>query len=255
MGSSERGETVERRVVVVTGANEGIGYHLSRSLLDDGYAVAGIDVDVRSLRALCDDYPDRLLVVECDLRDDDAVDSAVETVVADWGRIDVLVNNAAVFDLGRFDERTLDSIREEFEVNVFGSLRTIRAVLPQMKAQGGGIVHNVSSGVGLVGHPSLSGYAATKGAMEAFTRSLRLELESDGIACTLMHPPATNTRSAARLDYPSFAVRAPAEVGRALADHIESTDRVVYADWWTRAGLALVRRVPYLAKKGTERYV
>ncbi|MWG33587.1 SDR family NAD(P)-dependent oxidoreductase [Halomarina oriensis] len=243
------------RVVVVTGANEGIGYHLLRSLVDDGYLVAGFDVDVSALQSLRERHPEQVRYYECDVTDTDAVESAVDAVVGEWGRIDVLVNNAAVFELGRFDEVSPDATEREFDVNVFGYLRTIRAVLPRMRAQGGGIVHNVSSGVGQVGHPSLSGYAATKGAIEAFTRSLRLELEPDGIACTLLYPPATNTRSAARLKYPSFAVKDPEYVGRRLADRIESTDAAVYADWQTRLGMALVRRVPSLVKRGTERYV
>jgi short-subunit dehydrogenase len=106
-----------------------------------------------------------------------------------------------------------------------------------------------------VGHPSLSGYAATKGAVEAFARSLRPELEPHGVACTLVFPPATATGSAAELDYPSSAVRTPEYVGRRLADRIESTDRVVYADRTTRVGMALVQWVPALAERGTERFV
>lgn len=243
------------RVVVVTGANEGIGYHLLRSLVDDGYLVAGFDVDTANLQSLHERHPEQVRSYECDVTDDEAVRRAVDAVVEEWGRIDILVNNAAVFELGRFDEVSLDTTEREFDVNLFGYLRTIRAVLPHMRAQGGGIVHNVSSGVGQVGHPSLSGYAATKGAIEAFTRSLRLELEPDGIWCTRMYPPATSTRSAARLEYPSYAVKEPAYVGRTLAERIESTDAAIYADRQTRVGMALVRRVPFLAKKGTERFV
>jgi NAD(P)-dependent dehydrogenase (short-subunit alcohol dehydrogenase family) len=242
-------------VVVVTGANDGIGYHLTAALVDDGYRVAGFDVEGSNLRALAETHPDRVRHYDCDVTDEAAVDAAVEDVVERWGRIDVLVNNAAVFELGRFEERSVAGIREEFEVNLFGYLHTVRAVLPHMRARGEGIVHNVGSGVGQVGHPSLSGYAATKGAVEAFTRSLRPELEPHGVACAVMFPPPTATRSAAELDYPSFAVRDPEYVGRRLADRIESTDRVVYADWTTRVGMALVRWVPALAEKGTERFV
>ena len=189
------------------------------------------------------------------MTDDEAVDAAVAAVTDEWDRIDILVNNAGIFTLGRFEDQTLADTRREFEVNYFGYVRLIRAVLPGMRARGEGIVHNVSSGAGLVGHPCLSGYAATKGAIEAFVRSLRLELRNESVACTLMHPPLTNTWSAAELGYPASYLSDPADVGRKLAGKIESTDRVITADWQTKAGLWLSRRFPVLVERGTRRFV
>jgi NAD(P)-dependent dehydrogenase (short-subunit alcohol dehydrogenase family) len=250
MPSTERG-----RVVVVTGANEGIGYHLLASLLEDGYRVAGLDVDGTHLRTIQDIHPERARFLECDVTDDADVEAAVGAVLDEWGHVDVLVNNAAVFDFAPFEDQTVERTRREFEVNFFGPLRLVHAVLPHMRERGEGIVHTVSSGAGVVGHPGLSGYAATKGAIEAFVRSLRLELRHEDVAATVMQPPLTRTRSASELGYPDSLLSDPADVGRNLADEIESTDRVVYADWRTRLGLALSRRVPSLAEKGTERFV
>jgi NAD(P)-dependent dehydrogenase (short-subunit alcohol dehydrogenase family) len=193
--------------------------------------------------------------VECDVTENDDVERAVAGVIEEWGRIDVLVNNAAVFNFAPFEEQTVDDARGEFEVNYFGSLRLIHAVLPHMRERGEGIIHNVSSGAGLVGHPSLSGYAATKGAVEALVRTLRLELRHEDVACTVMHPPLANTESTAKLGYPASLLRDPEDVGRKLAGKIESTDRAVVADWQTAVGLFLSRHVPYLVKKGTERFV
>jgi NAD(P)-dependent dehydrogenase (short-subunit alcohol dehydrogenase family) len=243
------------RVVVVTGANEGIGYHMSRALLDAGYRVAGLDVAGDGFGRLEGAYPDRARYRRCDVTVDGDVRAAVDAIVDEWGRIDVLVNNAAVFTFGSFADRSPGDTRREFEVNYFGYARTIRAVLPVMRDQGGGVVHNVSSGVAFTGHPGLSGNASTKGAIEALVRPLRLELRHENVALTLMYPPATNTRSAARLGYPSYAVREPAEVGRKLAARIESTGPTIAADWTTRIGLAVLRRVPYLVEKGSERFV
>ena len=171
------------------------------------------------------------------------------------GEIDILVNNASIFNFAPFGDQTLADTKREFEVNYFGYVRTIRAVLPRMRERNEGIVHNVSSGAGLVGHPGLSGYASTKGAIEALVRSLRLELRRENVACTLMHPPLTNTRSASELGYPESLLRDPADVGRKLAGKIESTDRAIAADWQTKAGLYLSRRLPSLVEKGTERFV
>lgn len=242
------------RVVVVTGANGGIGYHMLRTLAADGYRVAGLDVAGKNVESLTATYPDRVRFYDCDVSDADAVDAAVAAVVDAWGRIDVLVNNAAVAEVASFDAQADAAVRREFDVNYFGYRNAIRAVLPQMRAQGGGIVHNVSSGTALAGHPGLTGYASTKGAIEAFTRSLRVELRDENVTCTLMQPPTTRTGLTAALDYPEWMVNDPADVGRKLARKIESTDRVVFADLQTRAGLYCIRRFPGLWQWATERF-
>lgn len=244
-----------RRVVVITGANEGIGYHLLTSLLEGGYRVAGLDINGEHIQSVQNKHPERARFFECDVTADDDVQTAIEEILNEWGQIDILVNNAAIFNFAPFEDQTLAETRREFEVNYFGYVRLIHAVLPHMRARNGGIVHNVSSGAGLVGHPGLSGYASTKGAIEAFVRSLRLELQHENVACTLMHPPLSSTRSATELGYPAALLSDPADVGRKLAGKIESTDRVITADWQTKVGLYLSQRVSYLVKKGTERFV
>lgn len=243
------------RVVVVTGANEGIGYHTLTALLERGYRVAGLDVDGTNLRPLQDANPERVRFYECDVTVDDDVETAIASILDEWGQIDVLLNNAAIFHFAMFEERTLDDTREEFEVNYFGYLRTIQAVLPHMRARNEGIIHNVSSGVGLVGNPKLTGYASTKGAVEAFTRSLRLELQHENVFCTVMHPPYTNTRSAARLGLSDSLMSDPEDVGRQFAAKIESTRPVIYADWQTKIGLFLVQRFPFIVERGTRRFL
>ncbi|SIR22103.1 Short-chain dehydrogenase [Haladaptatus litoreus] len=243
------------RVVVITGANEGIGYHMSTALLENGYRVAGLDVNGDNVQSLQETNPNRVQFHRCDVTVDEDVQAAVDEILDQWSRIDILVNNAAVFNFAPFEEQTLADTKREFEVNYFGYVRTIRAVLPHMKSRNSGIIHNVSSGVGLVGHPGLSGYASTKGAVEALTRTLRLELQNENVSCTIMHPALSNTRSAAKLGYPASMLSDPADVGRKLAEKIESTDPVIMTDWKTKAGLYLAQRFPSIVKKGTERFV
>ncbi|WP_411963354.1 SDR family NAD(P)-dependent oxidoreductase [Haloferax sp. YSMS24] len=246
--------TGEWRVVVVTGANEGIGHHTLRALVERGYRVAGLDIDGSNVRPLQASHPNRVRFYQCDLTNDDDVETAIEDVLSDWGRVDILLNNAAIFNYGFVEDRTLDDTREEFEVNYFGYLRTIRAVLPHMLARGEGRIHNVSSGVSIAGHPGLSGYASTKGAIEAFVRSLQQELRHENVSCSLVYPPLTNTRSAGTL-YPKSMMTAPETVGRKLAEKIESTRPVIVLDWQTKIGLFVVRLFPFVAKRGTERFV
>jgi NAD(P)-dependent dehydrogenase (short-subunit alcohol dehydrogenase family) len=209
------------RVVVITGANEGIGYHMLTSLIDGDYRVAGLDIRGEHIRSLQNTYPECVHFFECDVTVDDDVETTIEEIVNGWNRIDILVNNAAIFNFAPFEDQTLADTRREFEVNYFGYVRTIRAVLPHMRERNEGIIHNVSSGAGLVGHPGLSGYASTKGAIEALVRSLRLELQHENVACTLMHPPLSSTRSATELGYPESLLSDPADVGRKLAGKIE----------------------------------
>lgn len=242
-------------VVVITGANEGIGYHILASLLDDGYRVAGLDIAGENLRTLQEANPEQVRFYECDVALDDHVETAIQAIIDDWGQIDILVNNAAVLDFGFFEDQTIEETKRTFEVNYFGYLRTIRAVLPHMRERGSGIIHNVSSGVGRVGNPGLTGYAATKGAIESFTRSLRLELQHENVSCTIMHPRLARTRSAATLGYPDSQHKDPAYVGRKLADEIQSTDPVIYTDWVTKLGLWLAERIPFIVRKGSKRFL
>ncbi|NOZ28564.1 MAG: SDR family NAD(P)-dependent oxidoreductase [Chloroflexi bacterium] len=235
---------MEDPVIIITGANNGIGYHLTTSLLKEGYRVAALDLSGENLIPLQNAYPDRLIFRHCDVTDDVQVRTAVGSVIERWGRIDVLVNNACLATFKPFEEENLGQIRREFEVNYFGYVRMIAAVVPYMKAQGGGIIHNMSSGVGITGFPGLSGYASTKGAIEALARTLALELAPYGIRVTLMHPPLTDTRSAAPLGIPSQAMADPADVGHKLARRILSARPVITPDLRTAVYLFLARRFP-----------
>lgn len=227
----------------------------AESLVDDGYRVAGLDIDVDNLRNVRERSPDEVRLYECDVSDSGDVDSAVSDVIDQWGRIDILVNNAAVAEFAPFGEHTMAATRREFETNSFGYLRMIHAVLPHMQAHDDGIIHNMGSGTGDIGHPGLVGYAATKGAIKAVTRSLTLELSETGISCPLMVPPTTDTRMSAHLEYPEWMRATPADVGRKLAERIESTGPVITPDWQTAIGLYLVRRFPNLWAKTTSRFV
>jgi NAD(P)-dependent dehydrogenase (short-subunit alcohol dehydrogenase family) len=231
-------------VVIITGANNGIGFHIAKSLLEDGFRVAGFDLSGESLSGLRDTYPDRLRYYRCDVTDAVQVKASVESLVREWGTIDILVNNACLALFAPFERRSLEDTRREFEVNYFGYLHMIQAVLPYMKAQRKGIIHNVSSSVGITGFPGVSGYASTKGAIEALTRTLALEFEPMGIQVNLVHPPLTNTKSAAPLGVPAQAMEDPAEVGRKLAAKVQSTAPIITPDFKTAVALLVSRHFP-----------
>lgn len=207
------------RSIIITGANNGIGLALTRSLLDMGDRVAVLDL---SLENLAQTTPN-LLTFVCDVTDPERIQDVMDEIIHQWGGVDVLINNACHALFSPFDERTLDDIHREFEVNYFGYLNLIRAVLPVMKKQGHGIVHNFSSGVGFTGMPGMTGYTSTKGAIEALTRTLALEYAAQGIVFNVMHPPLTRTKSAAGFGIPSEMMADPEVVGRGLAKVVGKT--------------------------------
>lgn len=152
-------------VVVITGANNGLGLGLFRALTGSGKRVVGLDLSVENLPA------DGAFV--CDVTDSERVRATVECIIDRWGRIDILVNNACLAVFAPFEDKTLSDTRREFEVNYFGYVNMISAVLPHMRARGAGVIHNVSSTVGTSGFAGIYGYSSTKGAIDALTRTWR----------------------------------------------------------------------------------
>jgi len=231
-------------VIIITGANNGIGYAITQTLLESDYQVAALDIGVDNLNEIKASFPDQLLVFKCDVSDRQQVEKAVSSVIDQWDHVDVLVNNACLALFKAFEDRSIEETRQEFEVNYFGYLHTIYAVLPYMKAQSQGIIHNLSSGVGLTGFPGICGYASTKGAIESLTRTLALEFEMHGISVNLMHPPLTNTRSASPLGVPAEVMDDPMRVGKNLARQILSKKPVITPDFRTAAYLFFAYRFP-----------
>jgi NAD(P)-dependent dehydrogenase (short-subunit alcohol dehydrogenase family) len=232
-------------VIIITGANNGIGLAMTRALVDRGDRVAALDLDTENLEAL-DKDGDRLRAHLCDVTDRGRTLEVIADLVQAWERLDVLVNNACIALFKPYLERTQEEIRREFEVNYFGYLNMIDAVLPVMRERGYGVIHNVSSGVGITGYPGISGYASTKGAIEALTRTLDMEFADFGITVNLMHPPLTRTRSSAPLGVPSQMMADPEEVGRKLAKKVGQTAPVLTPDLTTGVGIAANQHFPVL---------
>src|SRR3954453_20839145 len=150
-----------RRVALVTGASAGIGEAAARALAGAGFTVYGTS---RSTAA--GETRDGVVFLPLDVTDDESVASVVRAVLDRSGRIDVLVNNAGVGVSGAAEERSIEQARALFDTNLFGSIRTTRAVLPHMREQGSGRIINVSSVLGFMPAPFMALYAATKHAIE-----------------------------------------------------------------------------------------
>ncbi|WP_330633345.1 SDR family NAD(P)-dependent oxidoreductase [Halocatena halophila] len=241
----------DTEVIVITGANEGIGFHLLRALAEDTRRIGVLDTSGDNIRGLQDDVVAQIQYYECDVTETDEVNTAVNDIIDQWDRIDILINNAGVARIAPFEDQSIADTRREFEVNFFGYQRLVRAVLPHMLERGDGIIHCMGSGTADTGHPGMSGYSATKGAINAFVRSLQLELQQTDVFCTVLIPPSTNTQMTADLDYPEWMTVSPETVGRKLARKIHSTRPVITPDWTTKIGLFLTRRFPSLWRRMT----
>lgn len=178
-----------QKVWLVTGASKGLGLTLVRHLLAGGYKVAATSRDAEALRSEIGHQGDGFLPLEVNLTSNTAVAEAVASIVAQFGTIDVVVNNAGYGQLGTLEELSDEEARENFDVNVFGSLNVIRNVMPVFREKRSGAFFNISSIAGFLGtFPGWGIYNATKFAVAGFTEALSAEVKSLGISATIVYP-------------------------------------------------------------------
>ena len=196
------------RTALVTGASSGIGKETARALLAAGYRVYAGARRVGAMRPLADSGA---RVLALDVADEVSATSAVEAILREAGRIDVLVNCAGYGLYGSVEEAPLQEARRQMEVNLFGPARLIRKVLPIMRAQRSGRIVNVSSSGGRFGGPFGGWYHASKFAMEGLSDSLRMELRAFGIDVVLIEPGAIRTEGngISRANLTTYSGRGP----------------------------------------------
>ena len=176
------------KVVLITGCSTGIGRDLAQRLTHAGYTVVATARRADSLNDL-----QAALKLSLDVTRPDSINAAVTHTLQQFGRIDVLVNNAGYALRGALEEVSDEQVQQVFDVNVFGVLRMIRAVTPHLRKQGAGRIINISSIVGKLSSPVNGTYSATKFALEALSDALRLELAPFGIQVVVVEPGAIKT--------------------------------------------------------------
>jgi NAD(P)-dependent dehydrogenase (short-subunit alcohol dehydrogenase family) len=242
-------------VALVTGASSGIGEATAQRLHGLGYVVYGMARRMDRMTALAE-LGVRTLAV--DVTDEQSTSAAVEQVVAEHGRVDVLVNNAGYGSYGALEDVPLSEARYQFEVNVFGLARLTQLVLPHMRRRGSGRIINVSSIGGKIYEPLGDWYHAAKFAVEGLSDSLRVELRPFGVDVVIIEPGAIRTEwgaiSAQKLRQASIGT-AYQEQAAMMAAVLESFSALaspptVIADTIARAVTARRPRTRYVAGRG-----
>ena len=177
-------ENFSGRVVLVTGASTGIGRLCAERLAASGWRVFGA---ARSAGVIESAPGSNLDWLPMDVTDDVSVQTAIDTILAQTGRIDAIVNNAGFSMRGSVEDVPMEEARAIFETNFFGALRVCRAAAPALRARGGYIV-NMSSLAGVVGLPFTGHYCATKFALEGLSECLRYEMRPYGVHVVLVEP-------------------------------------------------------------------
>lgn len=179
------------RIWLITGCASGFGRALAEAVLARGEAVVATARRVEQLADLA--ASDRVYPVALDVTSAAQRDAAIGSVVSRFGRVDVLVNNAGRTQVGAVEETTEEELRALFDLHFFAPVALTRAVLPIMRAQGGGAIVQMSSVGGQVTAPGFGAYCATKFALEGFTETLRDEVAPFGINTMIVEPGAFRT--------------------------------------------------------------
>ena len=188
-----------QKVVIVTGSSSGVGLESALLLARNGYityATMRSPEKDTSMKAAVQNEDLPIRIIQLDVTDENSVKNAVDQVISEAGRIDVLVNNAGYSLGGALEDLSMEEIKPQFETNLFGLIRVTQAVLPIMRKQRSGRILNISSGSGIFGFPGLSAYVSTKFAVEGLSESIAYELEPFGIKVILIEPGFVKTNFA-----------------------------------------------------------
>ncbi len=217
------------RTAIITGASEGLGLCFSQVLIEDGARVAGLARRVALLEEHARKFGAAFLPIPCDVRDLEAVRSAIRRVRESFGRIDILINNAGVGRFGPIEELKKEDWDEMMDTNLTGLYHVTREVVPILKKQGSGHIVNIASIAGLLGNPNLGGYNASKFAVRGLSEALFKELREFGIKVTGIYPGSVAT------NFSSSGHRAPhkmdpAEVAQVVLHVLTRSENFLISD-------------------------
>ncbi len=211
-----------QKVALVTGSSSGIGLESALALARDGYHTFASMRNISKAGELenaakKENLP--LKIIELDVDKEESIVSAIKKIIADAGRLDVLVNNAGYGQFGCTEDVSVEDFRKQFETNFFSIVRIVQEVSPIMRNQNSGIIVNISSVAGRMGLPGSTAYISSKFALEGFGECLRYELGQFGIKTTLIEPGVIKTNFFESMKIPDSKTDPKY---KQLTDHIHS---------------------------------
>lgn len=193
------------KVACITGASVGIGRAVALQMAKDGAALVLIDINAEKLTAVAEELTDTdatVLTYACDVSDETAVHTALADAIAKLGKIDILVNNAALWRCwSPFTEVPTAEWKRFLDINIMGCVYCIQAVLPTMLAQGYGRICNIASVAGVYGNANMVHYSTTKGALIAMTKALAKEVAASGVTVNSVSPGSVSPSENGDIDY------------------------------------------------------
>ena len=194
-----------KKVVLLTGASSGIGAVTAKYLAEKGFSVYGTSRNPGK-------HNENFELIKLDVLDVSSIEQAVAMIIKKEGQLDVLINNAGMGITGPIEETPTEEMRRVFDTNLFGAIEMMKAVLPQMREQGEGIIINVTSIAGYMGLPFRGIYSATKGALELVTESVSMEVKQFNIrVCNVAPGDFVTNIASGRYHSPVFQNSAYAE--------------------------------------------
>jgi len=209
-----------KRIVLITGAGAGLGEAMTRRFVRSGATVVASDLFPDRVQALGAELGDRVVPMAMDVTSEKEWAAKIERVMDQFGRIDVLVNNAGVAVAGTLEDSSIDDWRWVINIDLVGVVLGCQAVLPVLRGQKSGHIINVASIAGLAGAPEINAYGTAKAGVVAMSEMLRAEVKSDGIEVSALCPAFVKTRLT--------------ETMRASEDHFEHRVK----RWMERSGVS-----------------
>jgi NAD(P)-dependent dehydrogenase (short-subunit alcohol dehydrogenase family) len=255
-----------QKVAVVTGSSRGIGHEISLTLARNSFFTYATMRNLQkgeNIKSLVEKEHLPLKIEHLDVTDESSIKNAINSIISEAGRIDVLVNNAGYGLGGAFEDLAIDEIRAQYETNLFGLIRTTQAVLPIMRRQKSGTIVNISSGAGRLGYPGGSAYVSSKFAVEGLSESMSYELEPFGIKVVLVEPGFIKTNFGQAMVIAKKSQDPNSQYGQMMQQMAASSSRMIQnaspAELVAKAVLdAVISKNPnlrYLVGKDVEEWV
>jgi len=254
-------------VAVVTGSSSGIGLETSLALARNGYLTYATMRNLGKRDPLESLAVKQLLpikMMQLDVTNENSIKNAIQSILSEAGRIDLLVNNAGYGLTGALEDIEIDEIKQLYDTNLFGVIRVTQAILPIMRKQGSGRIINISSGAGRFGYPGGSAYVSSKFALEGLSESMAYELEQFGIKVVLVEPGVVRTNFGENMviaqkardpnsPYSQMMMQRVSSVRSRMMEHASDADLV--ASVVVDAATAKEPKLRYLAGKDVQQLV